>query len=194
MTFAGTTSLKPPVQAALDAMAAEGMPELAAWKRQPNEHANGSAEETNGWAHIDAPPPHPGTNDGPHPGPGEPDPPPKERRLQFANFADMGFDGALLTLVKGLVGDLQTVVLFGDSGSGKSLIALSMAMSIALGVPILWPEDQTGLRCLPVARRRHLDRPPCSCLGEASQRRIAPHPYPRSAIQHRPLSRRRGPG
>ena len=55
------------------------------------------------------------------------------RRLQFANFADMGFEGALLTLVKGIIGHRQMVVLFGDSGSAKSLIALSMGMHIALG-------------------------------------------------------------
>jgi hypothetical protein len=55
------------------------------------------------------------------------------RRLRFMNFADMGFDGALLTLIKGLLGHRQMVVLFGDSGSAKSLIALAMGMHIALG-------------------------------------------------------------
>ena len=55
-----------------------------------------------------------------------------KRRLQFVNFTDMGFDGALLTLIKGLMGEGQTVVLYGDSGTAKSLIALSMGMSVAL--------------------------------------------------------------
>jgi hypothetical protein len=55
------------------------------------------------------------------------------RRLEFVNLADMGFEGALLTLVKGIIGQRQMVVLFGDSGSAKSLIALSMGMHVALG-------------------------------------------------------------
>src|SRR4051794_13755456 len=103
----------------------------------------GGSGANSGPAYLDDIPLHKGDGDSDR-GPGQPDPPPKERRLRFANFADMGFDGALLTLVKGLVGDVQTVVLFGDSGSGKSLIALAMGMSVARGVPFCSRKTRQG--------------------------------------------------
>jgi RecA-family ATPase len=98
--------------------------------------ANGRADENAG-SQADPPPNGSGAKGQAPPEP-EDQPGPKQdkrksRRLQFANFADMDFKGALLNLIKGLIGHRQTVVLFGDSGTGKSLIALAMAMCVALG-------------------------------------------------------------
>jgi hypothetical protein len=68
----------------------------------------------------------------------------KTRRLEFQNLADMDFTGALLTLIAGLFGERQLVVMFGDSGTAKSLIALSFAMHIALGWPFCGRKVKKG--------------------------------------------------
>jgi hypothetical protein len=58
-----------------------------------------------------------------------------QRRLQLVAPSAMDWRGAELDLVKGLLGRGMMALIYGESGSGKTLIAISLAMHVALGRP-----------------------------------------------------------
>jgi AAA domain len=59
--------------------------------------------------------------------------PPKPDRLRLVPPSEMDWRGAQLNLVKGILGHGMMALLYGESGSAKTLIALSIALHVALG-------------------------------------------------------------
>jgi hypothetical protein len=57
----------------------------------------------------------------------------KPDRLRLVPPSEMDWRGAQLNLVKGLLGHGMMALLYGESGSAKTLIALSLALHVALG-------------------------------------------------------------
>lgn len=58
---------------------------------------------------------------------------PKERRIKLLRLDELDPLAAELTLVEGMLGPGMFGLLFGESGSGKSLVAVDWAMRMALG-------------------------------------------------------------
>jgi hypothetical protein len=54
-------------------------------------------------------------------------------RLRLVPPSEMDWRGAELNLIKGILGCAMMALLYGESGSAKTLIAISMAMHVALG-------------------------------------------------------------
>jgi hypothetical protein len=57
------------------------------------------------------------------------------RHLKRANWTGLGPIGLHDRLVRGIMGERQLVMIYGESGSGKSFLAFDMAAHIALGWP-----------------------------------------------------------
>jgi AAA domain len=58
---------------------------------------------------------------------------PNASRLRLVPPSEMDWRGAELNLIKGILGCAMMALLYGESGSAKTLIALSMGMHVALG-------------------------------------------------------------
>src|SRR5688500_3004588 len=58
---------------------------------------------------------------------------PQPDRLRLVPPSEMDWRGAELNLVKGILGRRMMSLLYGESGSSKTLIAVSMALHVALG-------------------------------------------------------------
>ena len=54
-------------------------------------------------------------------------------RLRLVPPSEMDWRGAELNLVKGILGHGMMALLYGESGAGKSFIAISLALHVALG-------------------------------------------------------------
>jgi len=65
----------------------------------------------------------------------------KKQRFQLAQAADFASGASPRWLIKHVVPDAELVVMFGESGSGKSFMALDMAFHIAQGLP--WRNKKT---------------------------------------------------